>query len=217
MGKGHAGEDGHQRRHQNVHPGLLGDGLAQLGGENGDEQNRQRPACALAPVQGGGAQQICRIAHRRQRKKHQRRRLQRPADGHGHGRAAHGGGKRANAHQKFQVQLRSQRVQNGPDEQRAKQALSHGAHGVDAVAPAGKNDILALEKGFEGLHGKNSSCFGGAPPHFFHLTTVRRGKQSGFPTQITEKISLFGCFAHCKVLKFVYNVKGSAGRVLFLL
>ena len=79
-----AGEDGHQRGHEDVDAGLLADGFAQLSGHDGDDEDGQRAACAAQSVGG--------VAHRHQTEQHQRRAVERPADGHGHGRAAHGRG-----------------------------------------------------------------------------------------------------------------------------
>ena len=63
------------------------------------------PPAPLAAGQGGGAQLVGGVAHRHQGEEHQGRGLEGVADGHGHGRPAHGGGVAPHRHQKGQAQL----------------------------------------------------------------------------------------------------------------
>ena len=151
----HAHQDGHQGRHQDVDLGLLADGLAQLRGDDGNEQDRQRAACAAASGEGGGPQGVGGIAHRYQGEEHHGRRLEGVADGHGHGRAGHGGGVAAYGYEERDPQLIPQGVQNRADEQRAKKSLGHGAQGVDAIPLAGDDDVFTFQKSFEIFHGKH--------------------------------------------------------------
>ena len=146
-------------RHQNVDLSLLTDGLTQLGGQNGDEQHRQRAA--------GSAHGVGGEAHRDQGEQHQRRGLQRPADGYRHARAHHGGAQAADGvghgplaladgddalRQEADVQLRPQSVEDGPHQQGAEETLRHSSHGVDKVALGGECDVLPGQKCFEFVH-----------------------------------------------------------------
>ncbi len=146
-----ANEDGDQGGDQDVHLGLLAHRLAELSGDDGHEQDCQRPARA---AQGVGGK-----AHRHQGKEDQRRGLKGVADGHRHGRAAHGRGQAAHGvgdlvvpaaqgghhlGQEGDVELGADGVDNGTDEQGAEQALGHGPQGVDAVALDRDDDILPL-------------------------------------------------------------------------
>ncbi len=145
-GQPHSGQDGHQGGDQNVDFRLLGHRLAQLGGNHGDEEHRQRPARPLAAGQGDAAQGVGGIAHRGQGKQHQGRRLEGVADGHGHGRAAHGGGVAPHRHQEGDAELLTQRVQNGADEQGAEQPLGHGPQCVHPIPLCREDNIFSLEK-----------------------------------------------------------------------
>ena len=144
-----ADEGGDDGRHQNIDFGFLADGLAALSGDDGNEQHRQRAA--------GLAQGIAGVAHGSQGEQHQRRRLESVSDGNGHGRAAHEGGHAADgiAHavdlndfggEEADVELTSDGVQNRADQQRAEQALSHGAQSVDAVPLGGDDDVFAFQE-----------------------------------------------------------------------
>ena len=146
-------QNGHQGGHQDVNLGLLAHRLAQLGGDDGDEQHRQGAAGpGLVRDEAGGAQGVGGIAHRGQGEEHQGGRLEGAADGHGHSRAAHGGGVIAHVHQEGEPRLLSQGLDDGADEQGAEQALGHGAQRVDAVAPGGEHDVLALEERVDSFH-----------------------------------------------------------------
>ena len=131
-----AGKDGHQRGDKDVNAGLLADGLAQLSGHNGDDEDGQRAACA--------AEGVGRVAHRHEAEQYQRRAVERPADGHGHGRAAHGRGVAAQVHQRLKPGLLAQRLDDGADEQAGEQALCHRAQRLDEVALGGDDDVLAF-------------------------------------------------------------------------
>lgn len=72
----YADENGHRRRHQDIHLGLLRDRLAQLRRNDGNNQYRQRAACS--------AQLIGRITYGDQRKQNQRIRLEGVANSTGH-------------------------------------------------------------------------------------------------------------------------------------
>ena len=135
-GKAHAGKNGHQRGYEDVHAGLLAYGLAQLGSRDGDDEHGQRAACA--------AQSVGRIAHGDQAEQHQRRAVQCPADGTGHGGAAHGGGVAAQIYQHVQTGLLAQRLDDGADQQAGKQALCHGTQRLNEIALRGDDDILAF-------------------------------------------------------------------------
>ena len=54
--------------------------------------------------------------------------------------------------QKADVELLAERVEDRADQQRAEQALRHGAQSVDAVALERDLNVLALEKRFEFTH-----------------------------------------------------------------
>lgn len=131
-----AGKDGHQRGDEDVNAGLLADGFAQLSGHNGDDEDGQRAACAAEGVGG--------VAHRHEAEQYQRRAVERPADGHGHGRAAHGRGVAAQVHQRLKPGLLAQRLDDGADEQAGEQALCHRAQRLDEVALGGDDDVLAF-------------------------------------------------------------------------
>ena len=135
QGQPHPGEDGHQRGDQQVHLGLLADGLAQLGGNDGDEQHGQGPA---GPAQGVGGP-----AHRHQAEQDKVGGVEGIADGAGHGRTAHGRGVVPDGHQHGDAQLLAQGVEDGADQQAGEQALRHGAQGVDQVPLGGDDDVLA--------------------------------------------------------------------------
>ena len=60
-----------------------------------------------------------------------------PADGAGHGRAAHGRGVAAQIHQHVKAGLLAQRLDDGADQQAGKQALRHGAQRFNEVALRG--------------------------------------------------------------------------------
>ena len=81
-GQKNTGANGDERGDEYIHPGLLGYGLAQLSGDDGHEQHRQRAARA--------AQGVGREAHRDQGEEHEGRALQGIAYGCCHGGAAHG-------------------------------------------------------------------------------------------------------------------------------
>ena len=146
-------------RHQNIDLSLLTDGLTQLGGQNGDEQHRQRAA--------GSAHGVGGEAHGDQGEQHQRRGLQCPADGYRHAGAHHGGAQAADGvghgplaladgddalRQEADVQLRPQSVEDGPHQQGAEETLRHSSHGVDEVALGGECDVLPGQKCFEFVH-----------------------------------------------------------------
>jgi hypothetical protein len=135
-GKAHAGKNGHQRGHEDVHAGLLAHGLAQLGSHDGNDEHGQRAACA--------AQSIGRVAYGNQAEQHQRRAVQRPANGAGHGRAAHGRGVAAKVYQHVKAGLLAQRLDDGADQQAGKQALRHGTQRFNEIALRGDDDILAF-------------------------------------------------------------------------
>ena len=135
-GKAHAGKNGHQRGDKDIDLGLLAHGLAHLSSHNGNDQDSQRAACA--------AQRIGRVAYSDQAEQHQRRAVQRPADGTGHGGAAHGRGVAAQIHQHLQPGLLAQRLDDGADEQTGEQALCHGAQCFNEVALRRNDDVLAL-------------------------------------------------------------------------
>ena len=135
-GKAHAGKNGHQRGHEDVHAGLLAHGLAQLGSHDGNDEHGQRAACA--------AQSIGRVAYGDQAEQHQRRAVQRPANGAGHGRAAHGRGVTAKVYQHVKTGLLAQRLDDGADQQAGKQALRHGTQRFNEIALRGDDDILAF-------------------------------------------------------------------------
>ena len=89
--------------------------------------------------------------------------MQRGADGHGDARADHRGGEAADGvgdradgddgrGQKADVQLLAEGIEDGAHQQRAEQALRHGAERVHAVLLEGADDALAGEKGFEFIH-----------------------------------------------------------------
>ena len=174
----HAHQNGHQRRHENVDLRLLGHRLAQLGGDDGDEQHGQRAARALAAVQRGAAQRVGGVAHRGQREEHQRRGLKGVADGHSHGRAAHGGGVTAHRHQKVDVELGAQRVQDRADEQRAEQALCHGAQRVNAVPLAGYDDVFPFEELLNLSH----------RDHLFSKASARQSRQQNSPHIVSRHL-----------------------------
>ena len=50
------------------------------------------------------------------------------------------------------MKLGPQRIQDRSYQKCAEKPLSHGAHGVYAVAFAGKNNVLPLQEGFELVH-----------------------------------------------------------------
>ena len=140
--KQRAQADAHQncdgRGHENVDLRLLADQLADLGGNDGDQVDGQGAACA--------AQLIGSAAHGDQAEQHQLRRVQRVADGRGHGRARDCRRIAARRDQKRQPQLLAQRLDDRADQQAGEQSLRHRAHGVDAVAVRRDHDVLALEK-----------------------------------------------------------------------
>ena len=128
-------EDGHERGDQDVHLGLLAHRPCRSSAATmATTQHRQRAAC---PAQGVGG-----VAHGDQGEQHQRRAVQRKADGCGHGRAAHGGGVAAQVHQSLQPGLLAQRFDDGADEQAGKQALRHGTQCLNEVALRGDDDIF---------------------------------------------------------------------------
>ena len=135
-GQTDAHKDGHQRGDQDVHLGLLAHGLAQFSGHDGNDQHGQR---AAGPAQGVG-----RVAHRDQTEQHQRRAVECPADGAGHGWAAHGRSVAAQIHQHLQPGLLAQRLDDGADEQTGEQALCHGTQCFNEVALRRNDDVLAL-------------------------------------------------------------------------
>ena len=164
-GRGHqarnadAGQNRHDGRYQNVDFGLLCHQLAAFRREDGDHVYRQRPARAAHGVGGE--------AYGNQGKQHQRRAVQRKADGHGNAGADHGGGQSADgvAHralalangdddpgQKSDAELLPQGVENRPHQQCTKQPLRHGAQSVDPVALEGKHHVFARQKLPDLLH-----------------------------------------------------------------
>ena len=154
MGGADADEGGDNGRDQNVNLGFLADSLTAFGGDDGDKQHCQRAARA--------AQQVAGIAHGGQREQHQRWGLQGVADSDGHSGAAHEGGQAAYGignlfgdlrGEKVDVELAAEGIEDGADEQGAEKALCHGPQCVDAVALRGKDDVLALQKFLDALHG----------------------------------------------------------------
>ncbi len=120
---------------KNVDLGLLAHGLAQLCRHNGDDEDGQRAA--------GSAQRVGGVAYRDQAEQHQRRAVECPADGDGHGRAAHGRGIAAQVHQHVQPGLLAQCFDDGADEQAGKQALRHGTQRLNEVALRGNDDVFS--------------------------------------------------------------------------
>ena len=137
-GKSYTGEDRHKGCDQDVHSGLLGDDLAELGCDDRDDENGKRAACLT--------HLICRGTDCYQREKHKRRSLQGEADGDGHCCAAHGRGVSADFYQRFNSQLCAQCIQDRSDQERREETLRHGAERVDSVAARRNNDILACEE-----------------------------------------------------------------------
>ena len=142
-----ADADGDKRRDQNVHLCFLGNRLAEFGGDDRDEQNRQRSAGAAEGVGGK--------TYGHEREEHKRRAFQGIADGDRHGRTAHGGGEPAHGiilaenlghgrGQKADVKLLAQGVQDGADEQGAEKPLGHRSQRVDPVALRGYLNILSF-------------------------------------------------------------------------
>ena len=134
-GEADARKDRDQRGDKNVDPGLLAHGLAQLCRHNGDDEDSQRAA--------GSAQRVGGVAYRDQAEQHQRRAVECPADGDGHGRAAHGRGIAAQVHQHVQPGLLAQCFDDGADEQAGKQALRHGTQRLNEVALRGNDDVFS--------------------------------------------------------------------------
>ncbi len=116
------------------------DSLAHLRCRDGNDQDGQGAACT--------AQRIGRVAHGHQTEQHQRRAVERPADGAGHGRAAHGRGIAAQIHQRLKPRLLAQRLDDGADQQAGKQALRHGTQRLDEVAPGVMTISFRFKKSF---------------------------------------------------------------------
>ena len=158
VGRADADEGGDDGRDQNVDFSLFTDSLAALRSDDGHEQHGQRAA--------GAAQQVAGVTHSRQREERQGRGLEGIANGDGHGGAAHKGGQAADgigdvlcdlACEEADVELGTEGVEDGADQQRAEQTLGHGTQGVDAVPLGGEDNVFTLEKGFEFFHG--DTCF----------------------------------------------------------
>ena len=79
-----------------------------------------------------------------QAEQNQLRRVQRVADGCGHGRACDRRRIAARRDQECNAGLLAQRLDDGADQQAGEQPLRHRAHGVDAVAVRRDNNVLAL-------------------------------------------------------------------------
>lgn len=112
----------------------------------------------MIQMSASSAQGVGRPAHGNKAEQNQLGGFQGIADGSRHGRACHRRGVGACIHQKGDVRLLAQGLDDGADEQAGKQPLGHGAHGVDAVAMGGENDILAFAEFLDTCH-KNPSCF----------------------------------------------------------
>ena len=91
-------------------------------------------------------QHIGGTADGNQAEQNQLRRVQRVADGCGHGRACDCRCIAARRDQKRKPQLLAQRLDDRADQQAGEQTLRHRAHGVDAVAVRRDDDVLAFEK-----------------------------------------------------------------------
>ena len=104
------------------------------------------------PPQGVGGK-----AHGGQREQDQRRSLEGVADGHRHGRAAHGLGQPAHGvgnlvfpaaqsghhlGEEVNMELGADGVNDGTDEQGAEQSLGHGAQCVDAIPLCGNDNVF---------------------------------------------------------------------------
>ena len=155
QGQRHAHNDGYKNAHGQR--GLLGgphDQGAHLtcGGANGCGDQHGKAHAGKNGHQRGHenvhagllAHGIGRVAYGDQAEQHQRRAVQRPADGTGHGRAAHGRGVAAKVYQHVKAGLLAQRLDDGADQQAGKQALRHGTQRFNEIALRGDDDILAF-------------------------------------------------------------------------
>ena len=53
------------------------------------------------------------------------------------------------------MELGTDGVEDGSDQQRAEQALGHGAQSVDAVPLGGEDDVFAFQKCLDIFHGEH--------------------------------------------------------------
>ena len=132
----YADQNRHSRGDEDIDLRLFADQLADLRRRNGDQVDGQRAACAAQLI--GGA------ADGNQTEQNQLRRVQRVADGCGHGRACDRRRIAARRDQECNAGLLAQRLDDGADQQAGEQPLRHRAHGVDAVAVRRDNNVLAL-------------------------------------------------------------------------
>ena len=133
-----AGEDRHQGGDKNIDPGLFGDSFSELGRDDRDEKDGERSA--------GTAHLISSSPDCDQGEEDKGRSLEGISDRDSHRRAAHGRSKPADIHQGLDPQLRSQRIEDGADEQRSEQTLCHSPERIDPVAPRRDHDVFAGKK-----------------------------------------------------------------------